>query len=639
MNWKADGEMIDIQDLISQSLTEILSQNTSTSSLNAIAAQKERVEIGSARSGMQTLWLNTAQGPVHLHSAYDPASEAKIWADHVLESEWQIAVVLGLGLGYHIEELAKRYPERVILVVEPDAQVAQKTMQQRNLKEIFAGSKVTLSVSKDVSEVASALFQNIRRRVYQRKLKLLAWPPTLRLWRDFWTEVQRKLWESANHDFVNLNTYRSMSFLWLHNILENLPISVKDPGISTLFEKFTGKPAFLVAAGPSLDKNAHLLLQVKDRALIVAVLQAVRSLQRLGIKPDIVVSFDPKEANYLRHFQDIDTNGVLLLYADMLFPRILAEHQGPRMVMGLDIHPLPSWIHMRMGIDKGTLHSGPSVANLTWDLLYRLGCDPIIFVGQDLAFTNNKSHAEQVGGGSVLSPELLDKVNSKPEDYAFVEDMHGNQLLTNRPMLGMKTWFEERIATVGGNRRCINATEGGARIAGTQAMSLHAAIDLYCTEEFSPYQQLMDIHASELQRLNGLSLDTQLLELMSQIRNELTEVVRIGKLAAKVLRQLQKAIDEGTITEQKFTRLYKKVRGLDRSLSRLEAAHHIISVAIHHQLEAVNLVADSFLQEQDLLSRARLFADIYLPLFQASSEAAMQIQRYVDSSFTRLKHT
>lgn len=636
MNLNQKIETFDLQQMVSQSLEGLVQNDQGDQQLPINSSPADRPQVVEARSGQPTLRIPTPSGPVHLHSTYDPVAEARTWVDEISKEEWQLGMVLGLGMGYHIEELVQRFPDRILIIFEPDPAVLQEAQQNRNLKRLLRGANITLCVGGNAESAAHELFQNLRRQLYGRQSAILAWPPSRRIWSELWDQVQRKMWENSNQDFVNLNTYRGLSQMWLDNILRNLPTSIGDPGVSSLFDRFRGKPAVLVAAGPSLDRNGHLLKQIEGKALIVAVLQAVRSLEKMGIRPDIVVSFDPKEINYSLHFDGVDTSDTLLLYADMLYPQIVEEHRGPRMAMGLDIHPLPRWIHNRLGQDKGVLRSGPSVANLTWDLIARMGADPVIFVGQDLAFTGDRSHASDVSGGGALSDELKEKVRSNPENYSFVEDIHGERILTNRPMLGMKTWYEQHIAGLG-ERRFIDATEGGAYIEGTEVMTLQEAIDRHCVDSFAPGELLEQIHTEERALLSAQSLDAKLLEVVDQLQEELDEVVRLGTLATGALRTLQRAIDNDSLSEARFERLYKRIRHLDRSLSRLEGAHHLISVAIHHQIEAINIVADSFLRETDLPRKAVLFSEIYLPLFQASSEAAIHLSQSVEELRRRIE--
>jgi len=53
-----------------------------------------------------------------LHSLYDPKAEAKTIVDAFQFDGNGILIILGLGLGYHLAELAERFPETTIVVVE-----------------------------------------------------------------------------------------------------------------------------------------------------------------------------------------------------------------------------------------------------------------------------------------------------------------------------------------------------------------------------------------------------------------------------------------------------------------------------------------------------------------------------------------
>ena len=55
-----------------------------------------------------------------LHSKYDPLKEVNIWCDKEADDikEDEEIIVIGLGAGYHIQELANRYPTHKITVIE-----------------------------------------------------------------------------------------------------------------------------------------------------------------------------------------------------------------------------------------------------------------------------------------------------------------------------------------------------------------------------------------------------------------------------------------------------------------------------------------------------------------------------------------
>lgn len=87
-------------------------------------------------SGLPTL----ADG-VLLHSRTDPAREARAWAgtqaERLLAEDAETAVVLGFGLGYHVEALAAAWPGRIV-VVEPDRRLLRTALAARDLRALLA---------------------------------------------------------------------------------------------------------------------------------------------------------------------------------------------------------------------------------------------------------------------------------------------------------------------------------------------------------------------------------------------------------------------------------------------------------------------------------------------------------------------
>lgn len=82
------------------------------------------VSVVETKSGKPSMRLVLDDGSQKaIHSMYDPEQEAKHLADSFIYNGKGIIVVLGLGLGYHIAELVKRFPESNIIVIEHSAQI------------------------------------------------------------------------------------------------------------------------------------------------------------------------------------------------------------------------------------------------------------------------------------------------------------------------------------------------------------------------------------------------------------------------------------------------------------------------------------------------------------------------------------
>ncbi|MBI5409054.1 MAG: glycosyltransferase [Nitrospirae bacterium] len=85
---------------------------------------KEDIFIVTSKKGAQSLKVRGEDGSVKtIHSLYDPEAEAKTIVDEFEFDGRGVLVVLGLGLGYHAAELARRFPEAEILIVEASQEI------------------------------------------------------------------------------------------------------------------------------------------------------------------------------------------------------------------------------------------------------------------------------------------------------------------------------------------------------------------------------------------------------------------------------------------------------------------------------------------------------------------------------------
>ncbi len=153
--------------------------------------------------------------------------------------------------------------------------------------------------------------------------------------------------------------------------------------VVNLFNKFEGIPVVIVSAGPSLNKNIHLIKKLKGKAVILCVGTAYRALKRHAIKPDFIVSFDGGIANY-RQFEKLEFGDIPLIYDPVIYPDIIKEYDGPMVTANIS-NSFLVWLEKQLDFEAGDLLVGPSVANVTYDLARKIGGNPIIFTAQDLA--------------------------------------------------------------------------------------------------------------------------------------------------------------------------------------------------------------------------------------------------------------
>ena len=142
-----------------------------------------------------------------------------------------------------------------------------------------------------------------------------------------------------------------------------------------------------------------------------------------------------------------------------------------------------------MKLGKARLPSGATVAHLAYYLAEFVGCDPIIFIGQDLGFSDGLCYAPGTSYEDVWRPEL--------SRFCTMEMKQWEQIVRDRGILrkipdhqGNQTYTEERLFTylqqferdfLRSPRKIIDATEGGVLKRGATNMPFAAAIEQFCT--------------------------------------------------------------------------------------------------------------------------------------------------------------
>ncbi len=233
---------------------------------------------------------------------------------------------------------------------------------------------------------------------------------------------------------------------------------------------YKGKPAVIVGAGPSLDKNIDLFTQLKDKALIFSVDGAMNTLFGKNIKPDIVSSIERVKLTtnfYNTHVipEDLIFVGPNVILNDILdkFNKIIFTG---RIGDGL-------FNKFNEAIGFTNLEVGSNVSHVLIAFAIYLECDPIIFTGLDLAYTGGRTHTARFS-------EYLDEdaMSNYKKNIVYVAGQNGEKLETNENFRNTKTWIESVIAQ-DKDRTYINATEGGAKIAGAINLKLSDVISQY----------------------------------------------------------------------------------------------------------------------------------------------------------------
>lgn len=239
-----------------------------------------------------------------------------------------------------------------------------------------------------------------------------------------------------------------------------------------LYNRFEGVPAIICGAGPSLAKNCEQLRELRDRALLFAPGSAMNALTDRGIEPHFGVGIDPNPEQ-LERMEGHSGFQMATFYANRWCEGILPMVHGPRLfVSGMGMHRFDSWIEEELGIGVDeSLNAGHTGTHLALELARRMGCNPVILVGQDLAYSEGRVYDSSVEALATLTPEEIEQTGVFHEKPIVRQDVEGNEVYTAWKWVLEARWVA-RFAKQFPNLRVVNATEGGLEIEGIEHLPL-----------------------------------------------------------------------------------------------------------------------------------------------------------------------
>lgn len=277
-------------------------------------------------------------------------------------------------------------------------------------------------------------------------------------------EVSLKDAHQAMQRTLNINTRNAFRGMGIKNYEANSPVLKAGRGVIDFEDKteWQRKPAFLVGAGPCLEKNASSLSRVKGRYPILACDAAYKPLmERHGIVPDLVFCVDIKD-----HQKDLwaglDTSQSCLITCSAVDPSTIESWQGEiRFFNTLGDDKEAEHLQLKYGKQFGTILVGGNVSSamMTFARMY-LHANPQVFVGHDYSFP-------LTGQYYCLGANHDRAAWSK--DVMEHHDIDGERVLTDISLYSYAVWTEDMVRSFQDNFRehglpipeFINATEGG----------------------------------------------------------------------------------------------------------------------------------------------------------------------------------
>ncbi len=532
-------------------------------------SDEDCLECVKTRSGDFSCQVLGEKGePVYLHSRYDPVKEANRWADGVVQKakEQQDAdtgripicyMVDGFGLGYNIEALFGRLTgDAFVVVSEPNLAVLKTAFILRDYSEILEKGQIIFITRTDRQEI----FDKLQQHSVIMMLGIVFTHPLQKIETKFHAEIHQRISEYASFMRSHMISLLANSVLTCRNILNNLPTYVATSSVDILKNRFSGCPAVIVSAGPSLQRNIDTLKAIRDKVVVIAVQTTLKPLLKKGIVPDFVTSLDYHEISkrFFEDLDDYDLSDVHLVAEPKATWHVVDAYKGrgPISLLGNEISKLTLG---EMGDQHDVITAGATVAHLAFYLAEYIGAEPAIFIGQDLGYTNNVYYSPGNSLHDIWKPELNRFCSIEMKEWERIvrsrnilrrsEDINGNPMYTDEQMFTYLQQFEKDFAK--SSTTVIDATEGGIRKQFSEVMTLKEVSEKYCKDAIDPkkFEYRKEIMAFD---------DSKVDEAREQLQKRIEEIEELKDISARtvaIVKEMLELLDDQPALNKKMIEL------------------------------------------------------------------------------------
>lgn len=589
------------------------------------AQAESEVEIleESSYSGETILKIRKDERCCYLNGKRDTEELARKWVETLGELQRDTPVLMmGVGNFTYLKELAEQTENPLTIVVyEPSLQIFRKFLEMTDIQKWMEKHLIIFWVDglegMDAKSMGDIINQVLKYELLD-SAKYFILPNYEVLFPEETVLFVKSCRDTALKELSIYQTNKLFSEVMVKNLFSNARYLCDGYKTTQLVEVIPRDiPGIVVAAGPSLNKNIHELKKAKGKAFIFAVDTAIKPLLQAGIIPDMFAVIDalkPIELVQMEEARDIP-----LLTTLNAAPEVLNYHRGMKFFFN-EGYLFAEDIFEKSGHRAGDVSSGGSVATNIFSLFYKIGIETVILVGQDLAYTGNKSYADGT------FQEKIEEVDTSY--FMMVEGNFEKKVPTRTDLKLFIDWYNmyiERIREYDKEFRVINATEGGAKIQNTELMTLEEAIKQVCNKE-------VDIRAclEKLPPMLNEEAREWTVEYLKRIPEEFQKLKKAAGKLKKLYQKLDKICDKKNIDRKEYLSVLKKIEKQRQIIDGMKVYQMIsITMSNAHYM----LLAEQHLQESSLQKEGKEIAQMGITYIEDAIKCAAVFEKYAEDIF------
>lgn len=375
-----------------------------------------------------------------------------------------IHVVMGMGFGYIFSEIVEKSNGSVILY-EPNIELLRVALEMVDMSELLVKKRVFITA--DLDKMAKYFEKCFLSR--SKTAVLGCYYYRANRVNGILDELVKKLGMLQGVYQANEQQRATSGGDYAFSVCRNLDVLEKCSPISVLENSFKNIPAIIAAAGPSLSDNLETIKKYRDRFALFGVSSSFATLMKNGISPDfvsIIEKFD--SAGLVKNFP---LKNVSLIAEPYVHLNVLSLPFRSKFITSSVENGANSIYNNMLNIKPFYFETKGTVAyNALYSAMY-MGCNPIILVGQDLAYVDGECYSKN----SPLSAIKCRKIDSDWEVYVSDLEQLKKNLFSHKQVDDerISKSIKSRIKSL--NEQIINAkTVFGEDVATSQSFALFA---------------------------------------------------------------------------------------------------------------------------------------------------------------------
>ncbi|MEC7839947.1 MAG: 6-hydroxymethylpterin diphosphokinase MptE-like protein [Chlamydiota bacterium] len=494
---------------------------------------ENKIEFCESSSGDKNLIAIKDGKQQFYHDQTDPKNEAHNWFKSLDLNAATVIYVYGVGLGYYYDA-AKEWlagdSNRSIVFLEDDPQVIHCLFQTKRGGEILKNQQATLFLFSSLYEEEDA-FEELYWDFVMTQMTISALIFYEKTKEEKFLDLKHKIVHDAAIKNALVEEYLHYGVSFFRNFYPNMLTLSESWKGTHLYGKFENVPAIICGAGPSLEKNIEEVRKYLDNAIVFGGGSALNALSSRDILPHFGIGIDPNPTQQYR-LSSNKAYEVSLFYRNRMHHEAYGLVHGPRLyIPGAGGYEVADWFDEKFGLleDIEWLDEGHNVVNFGLELAKNLGCNPIIFVGVDLAYTEMQSYASGIIDDTAV--EKNDILNTGDFDTTALlkTDIYGKPIYTLWKWMAESEWTGE-YAKAHPELTLINSTEGGLGLEGVPNIPFKEVAEKYLQRSFDLRSRVQgEILSSAMPEITDDSVIAVMEDLCDSLRRSIDHVqVLIG---------------------------------------------------------------------------------------------------------------